>query len=200
MKRFSYSANIAVLIFGISSFGNNVHALSCYEKSPNYVNLADEYFNLESPRYLSDKDKEMLNTLYSKIEGKWEGELQEIECKGPDSNPRMEYDNYELNAEISPTSNAGLTIRAEKYNVTQKIRKGTTVTLLNNTPTFEFNFVTDDHLIFSDRYRRRNVNGSSRLNEYIHEIKINGNTLEIKISLYVNGVHVSEEIWTLTGK
>ena len=72
--------------------------------------------------------------------------------------------------------------------------------MLDNTSTFEFNFVTGDHLVFSDRYRRRNVSGGSRLNEYINDIKINGDTLEITISLYVNGVYVSEEIWTLTGK
>ena len=200
MFRFLAGRYVIALILSMAALSNNAQALTCYEKSPNYSNLGDEYFNLETPRVLSDNDREMLNALYSKIEGDWEGELREIECKGPDSNPRMEYNNYELNADITPSTNGGLTIRADKYDATKKIRKGTTIKLLDNTSTFEFNFVTGDHLVFSDRFRRRNVSGGSRLNEYINDIKINGDTLEITISLYVNGVYVSEEIWTLTGK
>jgi len=200
MFRFLTGRYVMALMLSMTALSNNAQALNCYEKSPNFTTLGDEYFNIENPRVLSDNDREMLNALYSKIEGKWEGELREIECKGPDRNPRQEHSNFELTAEIIPTTNGGLTIRADKYDATQKIRKGTTIELLDNTSTFEFNFVTSDHLIFSDRYRRRNANGSSRLNEYINDIKINSDTLEITISLYANGVHVSEEIWTLTGK
>ena len=200
MFRFSNSGNLVALILCLTSLSGNAQTLNCYEKSPNYANLGDDYFNLEDPRTLSDKDREMLDALYSKIEGNWEGEITEIECKGPDRNPRMEYNNYELNADITPSTNGGLTIKATKYETIKKIKKGLTINLLDNTHTFEFKFAADNHLIFSERYRRRNANGSSRLNEYINDIYITDNTLVLKTLVFVNGVYVSEEIWTLTGK
>lgn len=191
--------NLAVvLMFGMLSYANNVIAANCYEKSPNLISLHDGYYNMEASKALSNKDKDMLNNLFSNIAGKWKGESINTECKGPDRAPRKEYKNSTIDVDMRLNSDGNLRIIAEMYYPEEKVIKHKAFSLLDDLNIFEFKASGDNGLVFSERHRRANVNKTSRLTETIYEIKLNLKSLLFVRAYYINGVFVGEEKWSMT--
>jgi len=62
------------------------HAIAkdCYELSPYLADSEDDYYNLEDTVKLSAKEQKTLTTLLRSIQGKWKGNGQQTECRGPD--------------------------------------------------------------------------------------------------------------------
>lgn len=110
-------------MFGLFSIAVNAVARECYEKSPGYVRLNDEYFNVEDNKDLTDKEKTKLASLYSSLEGKWKGEFSKTGCTGPDNDPLMSYENATLVSEIGIDSNGNLIVNAAMKFVKDRISK-----------------------------------------------------------------------------
>ena len=198
MKNKQYFKTLILFVFGMIFFVNSSHAMNCFEKSPNYKDLEDEYFNIEKTREFSDKEKDLLNDVLKKAEGKWKGFSKEINCKGSDKHPRQEIKKADLIAQTRYMSSGDLSIQLEKYFSEDKIRKIQTINLFKGVRVFEFNFKGESGFTFSERYRRMIANGKTRLVEIIRDIEIKEKRLVLKTAVFVNGVYVSEEIFTLS--
>lgn len=152
--RYSPTVVIAMLAL-LSSFAYADNTV-CYEPSPNLNASGDAYYDLDSTSVLSDDEKNRLNTFFNALAGSWKGDARTIECSGPDSAPRIKSHDAIIAAQAQMDSTIGLSINAKKHYLEQGIKKSDPISLLGKTPVFDFAFTDDNHLIFSEKYRRLN--------------------------------------------
>lgn len=194
-KKYNISL-ITIIIFSTSFFTNNVSAMNCYEKSPNLITLKDKYYNIDTAKIISYSETTKLNNLFDKIIGKWEGKSIFTECTGPDRAPRKKTTTASIIVKIKSNSNDNLLMVAKKSYPNNVIRYDG-LELLGDLRIFEFNFLTDNNVIFSERAIKKNENKSSRYIETIYEIKFVRKSLTLVRSYYTSGVLVSEEKWSM---
>ncbi len=139
----------------LSNFAYADYAV-CYEPSPNLSTFGDAYYDLENTSVLSEEDKNRINAFFNALTGNWKGEARTIECRGPDSAPQMKSNDAIITAQAQMNSTIALSINASKHYVEQGIKKSDPVSLLGNTSVFDFEFADDNHLVFSEKYRRLN--------------------------------------------
>ncbi len=120
MRKDSNSSIKVVLVFFSICWGNYIQAADCFENSPNFITQGDDYYNLDTTRKLSDKEKKTLEILNNKMQGKWQVTSTEFVCIGPRNNYRKENDNSEISVEISSSLNSSLRIIASKNYVKKK--------------------------------------------------------------------------------
>ena len=176
---------------------NNVYAMACYEKSPHLVAQQDRYFTQDSYVVLSDDDKAVLNNLFNKLNGKWEGDSTHTVCSGPDSAPRQETQHATVNAEVSAGTNVSISMLAEINYTEDKIARHQSINLSGNAGFYQLKIIGTDHVTISEKYRRSNINASSRLIETIFDIALEGDSFMMTISYYTNGVLTGVDRWSL---
>ena len=187
---------IVVMLFCALIYFNNAMAKDCYEKSPNFVALKDKYYDLDTTKELTRADKTKLNKLFDKIEGKWEGDLTVTECTGPDRAPRKKIINGSIVVKIKPGTNDNFLIAAKKSYPDNTI-KYDGIEILGDMKIFDFDFLNDNELVFTERNVMKNNNGIPRYVENIYEIRFNRRSLVLIREYYSHGVFVSEEKWSL---
>jgi len=194
-KKYNISL-IVTILFSLLIHTNNAIAKDCYEKSPNLINLKEKYYDIDTVKNLSDIEKTKLNNLFNRIKGEWEGESTYTECSGPDSAPRKKSVHASISVKIKSNSNDNLLMVAKKSYL-NNIIKYDGLELLGDLRIFEFNFLSDNNLVFSERALKKNNNGSTRNIETIYEITLDGKSLIIVRNYYTNGVFVAEDKWSV---
>lgn len=187
---------IITLLLSMFIYTTNVTAMDCYEKSPNFISLKDKYYDVETVKVLSDIEKIKLENLFDNIKGKWEGESTYTDCTGPDRAPRKKIKKAAIDVKIKSNSNDSLLIVAKK-SYPNNITKYDGLELLGDIRIFEFNFLNDNNLFFSERAFKKNDNGSSRHTETIYKITFKRKSLILVRNYYSNGVLVAEDKWSV---
>jgi len=188
--------------FLISAFSlfiimNNVFAKECYEKSPNLVQLKDDYFKFTPNIKISDKDRVLLNELYKNIKGQWKGSILHTACKGPDKAPTKTLKEVDATVEFYTTNNY-LVINSKRFKDDRSIGKQRKLRLLGDEGLFNFKFINNNSLVFTEILFKKNATSGTRLLESLYELELNGDKITFTIVDYVNGVFVFDEKWSLT--
>jgi hypothetical protein len=193
-------------------FTNHALASECYEQSPNLINLGDEYYDFDNIKVFSNDEKEKLNHLFTQLSGKWEGKSKIVDCYGPDNDAEKKVKAAIIKTETQRSSSGSLTMNVKQKIIEDRTNNTEVLTLLDPTNTFQFQFLSDTHLIFSEKYRRGSIIKkdtkdkdkdkiqklrSSRLIENIYELSLDGGSFTLLRSYYTNGVYTGGEEWTL---
>ena len=140
------------LLLSTIIFTNHVVASECYEQSPNLVNLGDKYYDFDNIKTFSNEEKEKLAILFSKLSGKWKGKSIMIDCVGPDNAPEKKLKNAIIKTDNLQNSNVSLTLNFNQKILEDRVNNAESLTLLDPSNIFEFEFKSDDHIIFSEKY------------------------------------------------
>lgn len=148
------------LVIAMLTLLNNVayaNAVDCYAPSPNLSAFGDAYFDLENTSDLSNETKNKINTFFGSLAGQWKGNAYAIECSGPDRSPQIKSSDAIINAKAHLDSVMRLSVSANKHYVQENIKKSELLALLGNAAVFNVEFADDQHLVFSEKYRRMNT-------------------------------------------
>lgn len=144
---------LKAISIGLLLFSHQVLATNCYEQSPYF---GEDYYNLENAERLTFQQKNDLSQFLSSMGGRWEGHLQYIECRGPDSAPRTIVKHAKLNAKNKYNAQGGLSMQVEKNYTDESIKKLETLNLIGNGNIFNFDISPNTQLTYSEKYRRQN--------------------------------------------
>lgn len=213
IKTYVSAPLFSVLVFSILSIiSSHAIAIECYTPSPNLTSLGDEYYGLDTP-VLSNEIQNKLNGLFRAMVGQWKGHMQQHECSGPDNAPRTISRSASVTATARLSSMVGLEVNAEKHDIENRIKSLEQLSLIGSAPTFNLKFVSDNRVVFSERYRKLNqvvkkektANQTtepvklktSRITETIYEIEANGGSIDLARRYYINSVYIGEERWQM---
>ena len=147
-------------MFGmLSMMISHATAAECYMPSPNITRLGDDYYALDKQPPLSNEENNQINILFDAIAGEWKGDMQYLECRGPDSAPLVTTRTASITANMKLSSIIGLDIHAQKLDIENRIIRPEHVALIGNTPVFDLEFYDSHHIVFAERYRRLNQIG-----------------------------------------
>ena len=211
----AYLSALLFSLFGLI-YTSHAMAIECYTPSPNLTSLGDDYYALEKQKPLSDEINDQVNALFRAMAGKWKGDMQYLECRGPDRAPRIILRTALVTVKAKLNSELGLEMNADKYDFENRSKRPENLTLVGKTPTFDLKFISNGHVVFAERYRRLNQVGkekptkksseksaesvkqkTSRITETIIEIETNGGSLDFARFYYTNGVYIGEEHWKM---
>lgn len=210
----AYLSALLFSLFGLI-YTSHAMAIGCYTPSPNLTSLGNDYYALEKQKPLSNEIDDQVNALLRTMAGKWKGDMQYLECRGPDRAPRIISRRALVTVKAKLNSELGLEMNADKHDVENKSKRPEHLTLIGKTPTFDLKFISYGHVVFADRYRRLNqvgkekptkksseksaesVKKTSRITETIIEIDTNGGSLDFVRFYYTNGVYIGEEHWKM---
>lgn len=197
----------SLLMTTLLAFTHHAAASECYDASPNLTSLGDQYYDFDQFKTFSNDEQDQLNAFFKRLSGKWEGHSIIIDCFGPDTDPEKKVKNATIKAKNKAHQKNSLQIKYTQRIIEDRVNKSELMTLLDNNSVFEFTFLSDNHLAFSEKYRKGNyVKGKkkksyrNRLVETIYEVKLNGDVFTLFRSYYSNGVYTGEEKWTLRAK
>lgn len=169
----------------------------CYTPSPSITVLGDEYYALDHEIKLDKASASSLQALLHSLKGRWQGDLTETSCTGPDHTPKRKVSHLKTTADLSVNSKGELVIKARKSGYVDSIEKGETILLFANASMYDFE--QKGNLIHaSEKLRIRSKNGSSRLLETIINLNLQGEELRLKVEYFSNGVYVQTLNFTLT--
>lgn len=144
---------IKATVITLILFSQQALATNCYEHSPNFD---DQYYNLEDTATLSYDEKNALRQLLSTMGGRWVGQMQYIECRGPDSAPRIITKTATLRTKNKFSNDGSISAQAEKTYIDARIKKLETLNLMGNGSFFNFVIEPGKQVTFSEKYRRQN--------------------------------------------
>lgn len=147
---------LTALLLNTAFFANYAIASECYEPSPNLENLGDKYYDFDNIKTFSDEEKDKLTSFFNQLTGKWKGKSVLIDCFGPDNAAEKKYRNASIKTDHQRNANGGLTINVNQKMIEDSVNLSESVTLLEPSNTFEFEFISDNHLTFSEKFRRSN--------------------------------------------
>lgn len=131
---------------------SQAQAAACFTESPSLVEQGDEYYNLGLRIALSESEQARLRALFARLDGTWQGEAVDTVCKGSDANPRPESRTSSITAEISPDSDHGALLTADKE-FDNGVSKHVKLDLLGKTLLSAFVFPTEGPLEFAEKFR-----------------------------------------------
>lgn len=149
------SITIALLL-SLFAFNSNVAAEACDAPSPNLISSSDEYYDFDKVKTFSNEEKDKLNRLFKRLSGKWQGKSIIVDCFGTGNSSKKQLKNAIINIDNQPDSTGSLTIKLNQKMIEDRINTSEVWTLLVPNNTFYLSFLTDNHLTFSEKYRRKN--------------------------------------------
>ncbi|MEM9255209.1 MAG: hypothetical protein AAGA91_07165 [Pseudomonadota bacterium] len=182
---------LAILWLPLSALADD-----CFQPSPNRALQGDDYYSVARSDDPTDETLEQLNQFIDDIEGDWEGPGFIIECFGNSNSPDARGTDAEIDAKIASATQGAFRIDYEVKRLDDKTRKLENITLDVSASNQTFS-VTGSSAIVSEKFRIRNANGSSRLMERIIDMSHLGNSLEVQVTLYVNGYLSATQSWQL---
>jgi hypothetical protein len=201
-------AKTAMKMLCLSSllFTSNLFAATCFEKSPNFINLGEEYYDFEEPLKLSNAEQNQIEAIFRQVhdERKWRGQGTHIECFGTDNAPEEQVNNLKLRVKTESNENLHIAFNAEIKNLDNGITRNERLDILGNTPIFSFESKGSNHFTFTEKYRsasgavKQNSKRFTRLVENLYEIKLNGSQFQFIKNYYINGVFVARDEWYLS--
>lgn len=209
----------ALLLFSLTPFVNSAFASECYDQSPNLATLDTQYYEFDAIKTFSRSEQRQLKQLFKRLSGNWQGQAVQIDCFGPDNASEKRYKNATIKAKNKTFSNGQLEIRHTKRVIEDRVNTSEIMTLLDTTNVYTFEFLSDNHITFSEKYRRGNASIAnnkkvtkkqvakkkdsdkkrygSRLIEIIYDLELNHGAFTLLRTFYTNGVYTGEEKWTM---
>ncbi len=187
MVQISKIVFMGVVLCNAFVFPSIAQANDCNKTSP-YFNEGDEkYYDLDLTKKLDEEEKRKLSSYFTEISGKWVGKLVHVECKGPVKNPVRMVKEAELTSQVKNNGNGVLAVTYDADYIEGKKSSLHKFTTLGDKNIFVLNFVNDNSVTFSEKYRRKNAADISLLVENVYEIKTKKGELEINFTAYHNG-------------
>ncbi len=151
-----YSLIIVIAMLTLLSPFAYANDVACYAPSPNLAAFGDTYYDLENTSELSDEAQNRINAFFKTLAGQWKGDGRTIECRGPDRAPRVQSHDSTLTAHAHLNNMTSLSIDAKIHDIDRGIKQSEALSLLGNAAIFNVEFAEDNHLVFSEKYRRLN--------------------------------------------
>lgn len=171
---------LTTLLLNTVFFANYAVASDCYAPSPNLENLGDKYYDFDNIKTFSDEEKDKLASFFNQLSGKWKGKSVLIDCFGPDNAPEKKYRNAIIKTDNQRNASGSLSISVNQKIIEDRVNVSESVTLLEPSNIFEFEFIDVNHLVFSEKFRRANYAKkiddkvpSSNIQTIINKIKSN---------------------------
>ncbi len=205
----------AVLWMGIFLLAASTETVSqqCFDEAPSVVDGGEPYESI-APTRLTRNEREVIEQLFERLEGRWSGNSKGYFCRGRIGAARKEADGYriEMNAtrdnpnEIlltsNLTSNDDTTIRTEKLHLflsdttlrADRDDRAGEVRILQTAPggsPIEF---------LQKVITRPGSSGGVEVRETLRRIHVSATSLVIEYTVYFIGGLASESTWTLTRK
>jgi len=171
---------------------NNVYALECNTKSPEFIADGDAYYTPKLIERLLPEEQNALEHINEILDGKWEGKSTELECRGSVSNPviRTRQANVE-DVELFENSNYAVALRIKKSYRDTVANTSETLLLLGTTNITAIS--TGESSAFAiEKYRRANAAGGAMLIELNTSIEVAPGRVTINITQYNNGFSAME--------
>lgn len=144
------------LLLSLFAFSNSAIAEACYKQSPNLVSAGDEYYDFDNIQTLSNEEKDKLSRLLKRLSGKWRGTSIIADCFGPDNASEKKLKHAVIKIDTQQDSNGNLSVNLNQKIIEDRVNSSEILTLLMPSNTFYFSFISNNHLVFSEKYRRRN--------------------------------------------
>ncbi len=168
---------------------------TCYAPSPNATALGKEYYALDREITLNRETETALRDVLQGLTGKWQGNLTETSCTGPDASPVRKVTLLKTTADLTLSSKGELRIKARKRGHTDNIERGESITLFIREAIYHFS--NNDNTLNSSEKIRVASNNASRLLETISQLSYRDGTLRLTVAYYSNGVYVQTLDFTL---
>jgi hypothetical protein len=194
-----------LMLVGFILVNQAAFARTCEEKSPNYVKLGDEYFDLEKAVINSDKNRQIISVFYDKLQGEWTGSRVLTECV--DNDPENDnvlsagFKNAATDVTFSVDSAGVVTLQTALY---YDDNSTSSHWMLFSGVITDAVISGEQTLVYAEKFRQSHKQQqivqsrhSSIFRETIGQVQVKGKALVIKLSNFSNGYFVSEELWTL---
>lgn len=156
--RNTFTIYLSTLFFSMMSFFSNAYATDCYSSSPNLENQKDAYYNLDDVEPLSNQEQNEISGFLKKITGKYKGNITFIDCIGSDSAPETLTRKAKVVVENYQSNNGTLTFNAKINDTKNRIKSADSFTLFGDVPVFDYQLIDENHIVFSEKFRRTNKN------------------------------------------
>ncbi|MTI62892.1 hypothetical protein [Methylophaga sp.] len=174
-----------------------VQAFYCFEPSPTYLQLGEDYFTDTSNRIVVEGDEPGLEVVEN-LQGEWEGYLSEIICEGDQEAPEPIYREAEVEADVKD-SNTALFLISMSKTYRDSFVESESVYLMNKGSMYSLRI--NDSFISASERERRSLQGKltgSRHVEVFSQIEIeNDDQITVDWQLFSNGVFVYSQRLTL---
>jgi len=174
---------------------SSAKAVTCPSESKDYQRSQDNYFKLDDPLKLSDKEKQKKAKFLQSLEGKWSGTIVETNCKGSARSPETEVLNIDTKIKLSMTGQDLLKLDLwSKYPL-----KATSKDL---------RYILPDHSIYQLKLSKNKIavttkervkfaSAGTPLVEIVTVIERTKRSLLIDLTYYSNGSFVSHQVMKL---
>ena len=129
-------AYLSALLFSLSGliYTSGAITIECYTPSPNLTSLGGDYYAFEKQKHLPNGIDDQVNTLFRAMAGKWKGDMQYLECKGPDRAPRIISRRALVTVKAKLNSELGFEMNADKHDVKNRSKRPEHLTLIGKKP------------------------------------------------------------------
>jgi hypothetical protein len=184
---------LLVIVFSIVSL-NSFAAQDCTSQI-----IGDDYYNLDDNISLLKQEKVILAEFSERLIGYWQGELEQIECKGSIKKPMKVIDSSYAKLEIKEHTIDHLKMKADLDFRNQNKKTFYLRPFFERRYIQSYTFNGPDILILTEKsYQHSWQHGGNVLIETIYKIIISDETLQLDIITYSNGFFSTEERWSLT--
>jgi len=169
-------------------------ALTCFQKSPAYIRLGDNYFNYNIIQ-IKSKDQKDFESIIQKLNGTWEGDVVETECKGTDKSPKVIVKKATTKGRLTILSAGALKMSLDKEYKVDRYSNRETIVIPSKLTVTEFK-LSKNRLIVSEKLRWKIPAGPSMFVEKTLILQVNSDELLIELIHYNHGHFVSNQVMT----
>lgn len=127
-------------------------AIECFTPASDYSTDSGRYFELDELPDYNDQQQAQLQAIYSLLDGKWQGTVEETFCSGTDEAPLVKTANAEVDAELTHTTRQ-LIMQLQKHYLAQHNIKGDKLQLFENGLTRDLE-ITDSSISGRSKFRQ----------------------------------------------
>jgi len=185
--------SVLVSMVLMSFYSLNVMAASCDEKSPTYVDQGDKYFDIEEVAGITDKQKESIKKIFSKVKTNLKGTGSTAVCFVGESgklDKQSEPEKYKARFSLQPDSSITLSINAEKLK--QRVTYNEILMFFGAGNMFVIKKITKNSVAAVSKYRISRSAAKSILREEFIKLTAHGKGLKIESTTYINGYFSDE--------
>ena len=187
-----------VFIVAVSLYPLSAAAAECDEKSPNYIQQGEKYYDIKEVNDLTREQKIAVKKLFSSIKRKLTGSGSIAVCVARDGSQEKQIttEKYTAGFVMQPDGKITISIHAEKLE--NKTTYNVIFELFGDDNVFVIKEITGNSMeVFSKRRIPSNRSRGTILHEKIIKISVNKRLLNIKSTRYINGYFAQEYHRTL---
>ncbi len=187
-------------------------AQNCFDQAPSLRDGQDVYAAIEPTRISSD-DRKAIENLFKQIKGRWAGDAHGYFCRGKESAPRREADDFRVATEATVSRSNELSITSDMIAKDNKTRRTEKLRLIlsdnslrvnSNDPGGEVKILelsrSGKAIAFVHKAIASQATGGVRFTEIVHRITVSGTTMTMEFYVYLRGGLTSSSTWKLKKK